>query len=31
MIPIGYSRIDLSPILAYFALKLLRNLVFYLL
>lgn len=31
LIPMGYSRIDLSPILAYFALKLLRNLVFYLL
>lgn len=31
LIPIGHSRIDISPILAYFVLKLLRNLIFYLL
>lgn len=27
--PMGYSRIDISPILAYFALNLIRKLLFY--
>ena len=27
--PVGYSRIDISPILAYFAINLIRRLLFY--
>ncbi|MGL4997750.1 MAG: YggT family protein [Cetobacterium sp.] len=31
LIPMGNTRIDLSPLLAYFALKILRYIIFYLL
>ncbi|WP_297598087.1 YggT family protein [uncultured Cetobacterium sp.] len=31
LIPLGNSRIDLSPLLAYFALKIVRYIIFYLL
>ncbi|MGL4307411.1 YggT family protein [Cetobacterium sp. SF1] len=31
LLPVGYSRIDISPILAYFALKILRFIIFYVL
>lgn len=29
LFPMGYSRIDISPILAYFAINLIRRLLFY--
>lgn len=29
LLPMGYSRIDISPILAYFAINLVRRLLFY--